>query len=310
MMKRTSDGQCIAPATKKMSPGDFGVTGDTRLYWLGQAGFVLNTRGVVLLLDPLLITMPGPTSETGMELLNPWPIDVTEVPRVDAVLYTHTDNNHLGPETAKALMKLDPIFIGTMYTKEKLTKLGAFPVRCLSGVPQAGTPWRGKNGNSFDIGSAKIELLPADHPWQLADPEKYGRVFGPEDCCGYKITTQDGIFVFPGDTRLMKHHLELRNITVLTLDVCTDPYHMGPQGTAVLANHMEDVLLVPCHYGTFKSDSSVHNGDPEAILGGIRGGYNRGRILAPGEPLTLVNGKEIKPRGATINPALFPEFQA
>jgi L-ascorbate metabolism protein UlaG (beta-lactamase superfamily) len=294
MMQRTSNGQCIAPATKKMSSGDFSVTGDTRLYWLGQAGFVLNTRGVLLLLDPLLITIPEtpPISETGMELLNPWPIDLAELPRVDAVLYTHTDNDHLGPETAKALMKLDPIFIGTVYCKEKLTELGASPVRCLSGVP-ASTPRRGKNGNSFDMGSAKIELLPADHPWQLSDPVKYGRVFGPEDCCGYKITTQDGVFVFPGDTRLMKHHLDLRNVTVLALDVSANPYHLGIQGAVVLANHLEDVLLVPYHYGTFKSDNTAHTGDPQVVLGGIQDGVRRGRILAPGQPLILQNGKEV-----------------
>jgi L-ascorbate metabolism protein UlaG (beta-lactamase superfamily) len=279
-----------------MSVGDFGVTGDTRLYWLGQAGFVLNTRGVVVLLDPLLVTRPGtpPTSETGLELLNPWPIDIAELPRVDAVLYTHTDADHLGPETARALIKLDPIFISTVYCKEKLTELGASPVRCLSGVP-ACTPRRGNCGNSFDIGSAKIELLSADHPWQLSDPEKHGRIFGPEDCCGYKITTQDGVFVFPGDTRLMKHHLDLRNITVLALDVSADPYHLGIQGATVLANRLEDVLLALCHYGTFRSDASAHAGDPEAVLGGIRGGAKRGRILAPGEPLILKDGIEISP---------------
>jgi L-ascorbate metabolism protein UlaG (beta-lactamase superfamily) len=294
MMQRM-DGQCIAPAAAKMSFGDFGATADTRLYWLGQAGFVLNTRGVVLLLDPLLVTVPGPppAGETGLELLGPWPLEVTEIPRVDAVLYTHTDDDHLGPETAKALMKLDPIFIGTQYCKEKLTDLGASPVRCLSGVPLAGTPRRGKNGNSFDMGSAKIELLPADHPWQLSDPVKHGRVFGPEDCCGYKIITQDGAFVFPGDTRLMKHHLDLQNITVLVLDVSTDSYHLGIQGATVLANHLKDALIVPCHYGTFKSDNPAHNGDPEAVLGGIQDGLRRVRILAPGQPLILRNGREI-----------------
>jgi L-ascorbate metabolism protein UlaG (beta-lactamase superfamily) len=296
-----SNGQCVAPAARKMSSGDFGVIEDTRLYWLGQAGFVLNTRGVVLLLDPLLVTGPGSLSETGLELLNPWPIDAAELPRVDAVLYTHTDNDHLGPETAKNLMKLDPIFIGTLYCKDRLTELGASPVRCLSGVP-AGTPRRGKNGNSFDMGSAKIELLPADHPWQLSDPDKYGRIFGPEDCCGYKITTQDGVFVFPGDTRLMKHHLDLRNITVLALDVSTDPYHLGAQGATVLANRLEDVLLVPYHYGTLKSDNSAHNGDPGPILRGIRDGVRRGRILAPGEPLILRDGKEISPETSKSQP--------
>jgi L-ascorbate metabolism protein UlaG (beta-lactamase superfamily) len=297
MMQRTVQGQCIAPTTIKMSSKDFGEIADTRLYWLGQAGFVLNTRGVVLLLDPLLLTGPGTpaVSETGAELLVAWPIDAADIPRADAVLYTHTDDDHLGPQTAKTLMNLDPIFIGTLYCKDRLTELGASPVRCLSGVPLAGPPRRGKNGNSFDLEGTQIELLPADHPWQLSDPERYDWIFGPEDCCGYKITTQDGIFVFPGDTRLMKHHLDLRNITVLALDVSPDPYHLGVQGAAVLANHLGDSLLVPYHYGTFKSDSSAHKGDPEAVLGNIQNGRSRGRILAPGEPLILRDGKEVNP---------------
>jgi L-ascorbate metabolism protein UlaG (beta-lactamase superfamily) len=277
-----------------MSPDDFGVLADTRLYWLGQAGFVLNTRGAVLLVDPLLVTRPGPpaVSETGEELLGVWPLEGSEIPRIDAVLYTHTDEDHLGPETAKLLMGLDPIFIGTQYCKDRLIDLGASPVRCLAGVPQAGTPRRGKAGNSFDIGSAKIELLPADHPWQLSDPVKYGRVFGPEDCCGYRITTQDGIFVFPGDTRLMKHHLDLRDVTVLALDVSPDPYHLGIQGAAVLASYLADALLVPCHYGTFKGTGAAYSGDPELVLERIPESGRRSRILAPGEPLVLLEGKE------------------
>jgi L-ascorbate metabolism protein UlaG (beta-lactamase superfamily) len=295
MMQRTVEGQCIAPAAVKMSPEDFGVIGDTRLYWLGQAGFLLNTRGVVLLVDPLLITGPGTPalSETGEEMLGPWPIEGVDIPRVDAVLYTHTDEDHLGPQTAKLLMGLDPIFIGTQFCRDRLMDLGASPVRCLAGTPQAGTPRRGKNGNSFDMGGAKIELLPADHPWQLSDPMKYGRVFGTEDCCGYRITTQDGIFVFPGDTRLMKHHLDLRKVTVLALDVSPDPYHLGVQGATVLAAYVPDALLVPYHYGTFKSTSAAHAGDPELVLGGIPDGVRRSRVLAPGEPLTLLEGKEL-----------------
>ncbi|MDR1970954.1 MAG: MBL fold metallo-hydrolase [Treponema sp.] len=286
----------------KMTQEDFGSIADTRLFWLGQAGFMLNVRGVILLVDPLLVASPKSagsgvpaSSETGEELLGPWPIDAAEVPRADAVLYTHTDDDHLGPETARILMKLDPVFIGTLYCKDRLEELGASPVRCLSGIPQAGTPRRGKHGNTFDMRGVKIELLPADHPWQLSDPGRFGRVFGPEDCCGFKVTTQDGIFVFPGDTRLMKHHIELRDITALALDVSGDPYHLGVQGATVLANHLEDSLLIPCHYGTFKSDSPTHSGDPEAMLAGIRDGLRRGRLLAPGQPLVLREGRESGP---------------
>jgi L-ascorbate metabolism protein UlaG (beta-lactamase superfamily) len=294
MMQRTPEGQCIAPAAQKMTAEDFGPAGNTRLFWLGQAGFMLNVRGIIFLVDPLLAARSGAPllCETGDELFGPWPLDLKEIPRLDAVLYTHTDNDHLGPETAEFLMHLDPVFIGTPHCKDRLQELGAFPVRCLSGIPQSGAPKRGKNGNTFDMGGAVIELLPADHPWQLSDPDKYSMVFGPEDCCGFKITTPDGVFVFPGDTRLMKHHIELRDVTVLALDVSRDPYHLGLQGAAALANSLKDALLVPCHYGTFRSGALAHSGDPEEVLGRIEGGGRRGRILAPGQPLILRGGKE------------------
>jgi L-ascorbate metabolism protein UlaG (beta-lactamase superfamily) len=294
MMRRTPEGQCIAPVFQKISAKDFGSTGDTRLFWLGQGGFMLNVRGIIFLVDPLLVARPGnpALSETGLELFGPWPLAAEEIPRLDAVLYTHTDDDHLGPETAKLLMELDPVFIGTPFCKDRLQELGASPVRCLSGIPQSGAPKRGKNGNTFDMGGAKIELLPADHPWQLSAPDKYGPVFGPADCCGFKITTQDGVFVFPGDTRLMKHHIEMRGITILALDVSPDPYHLGLQGAVVLANSLKDALLVPYHYGTFRSGSPAHSGDPEEVLGSIEGAERRSRILAPGQPLILREGKE------------------
>jgi L-ascorbate metabolism protein UlaG (beta-lactamase superfamily) len=294
MMQRTVEGQCIAPVSQQMSAENFGPVRDTRLFWLGQAGFMLNVRGIIFLVDPLLVVRPGnpALSETGDELFGPWPLNAEEIPRLDAVLYTHADGDHLGPETASHLMKLDPVFISTPFCRDRLQELGASPVRCLSGIPQSGPPKRGKNGNAFDMGGTKIELLPADHPWQLSDPDKFGMVFGPADCCGFKITTQDGVFVFPGDTRLMKHHIEMRDITVLALDVSRDPYHLGLQGAAVLAKRLKDALLVPCHYGTFRSGSPAHSGDPEDVLGSIEGGLRRGRILAPGQPLVLREGKE------------------
>ncbi|MDR0400658.1 MAG: MBL fold metallo-hydrolase [Treponema sp.] len=294
MMQRTKEGQCMAPPVQKIPVDAFGPAKDTRLFWLGQAGFMLNARGIILLLDPLLITRAGDPvlSETGSEMFAPWPIEAEQIPRTDAVLYTHTDDDHLGPETAKILMKLDPVFIGTPYCRDRLQELGASPVRCLSGVPLC-TSKRGKNGNTFDIGEVVIEILPADHPWQLLDPDAYGRVFGPEDCCGFRVTTMDGVFVFPGDTRLMKHHIEMQGVAVLALDVSQDPYHLGLQGAAVLTKHLKDSLLIPYHYGTFRSDSPAHSGDPEEVLGGIEDGLRRGRILAPGQPLILREGKEI-----------------
>ncbi|GHT56359.1 hypothetical protein FACS1894109_05060 [Spirochaetia bacterium] len=107
MLRYTCGGQCTAPLTLKMNAADFLPRSDTVFYWMGAAGFMLNARGTVLLLDPLLQTLPAASadkperSEIGLEMLIQWPIEAVAVPRADAVLYTHTDDDHLVPASLR-----------------------------------------------------------------------------------------------------------------------------------------------------------------------------------------------------------------
>ncbi|MDR2751643.1 MAG: MBL fold metallo-hydrolase [Clostridiales bacterium] len=277
--------QCRAPDTIPMNADAFAPRDDTALYWLAGAGFLLNSRGKTILVDPVLTTRVEQPNvcETGLPLLVDYPIDAKSIPMVDAVLYTHIDNDHLGPVTAGILMALDPLFVGTPLVCQTLMDRGVKRYHS------------GNAGDITTIGTCIVEITPADHPWQLLDPWNYGRAFEPGDCCGFKITTPDGTFLFTGDTRLMKAHLDIAGIDVLALDVSRCRYHLGVDGAAVLANSLEDAILIPYHYGTFDCpDNVAHNGDPRDVLARVKNAAARTRNLAPGQPFVIANGREMQ----------------
>lgn len=270
----------------KITKEAFNTSDSTSISWLASAGFLMNIRGTIILIDPVLMTNPGQEniSEAGLRMSIPYPIKATDIPRVDAVLYTHPDNDHLGQLTAQAVAHLNPRFIGPHTVFHRLAQIGINP----KDIETCRT------GDIIKINDITIEITPADHPWQLQDPQRCGKPFRSGDCCGFIVTTPDARCFFPGDTRLMEEHLKIRDIDLLALDVSLDPFHLNHSGAIVLANSMPEAVLVPIHYGTYDvPDKPAHCGDPKDVFDKTRNGNERSRILAPGEFLTFKNRIEI-----------------
>ena len=72
-MLKNEKGQAVAPKTVIMTKKDFEDQGNTRVYWLGGGGAMINDRGTVIMIDPLL-------EGFDMPLLIDMPIDVKDVP--------------------------------------------------------------------------------------------------------------------------------------------------------------------------------------------------------------------------------------
>jgi L-ascorbate metabolism protein UlaG (beta-lactamase superfamily) len=71
----------------------------TLVTWLGMAGVLLNVRGTILLIDPLisLVEVDGQLrSEAGYTLRVPLPIQARQIPRADLVMVTHADEDQTG----------------------------------------------------------------------------------------------------------------------------------------------------------------------------------------------------------------------
>lgn len=147
--------------TVPMDAKAFANRGDTAVTWLGGAGFLVNCRGTIILIDPVLSLSPDQEgcSEVGLKLKIALPILADQLPRVDYVLYTHSDSDHLGPLTALVLAQKGAKFFGTYRVYHALTQLGVSPVQAF--VCREEEP--------VQLGGITVDVTPADHPWQLKD---------------------------------------------------------------------------------------------------------------------------------------------
>ncbi|MFH0910202.1 MAG: MBL fold metallo-hydrolase [Planctomycetota bacterium] len=260
---------------RKIGPDFFAPRADTILAWLGMAGVLINARGTVFLIDPLLTVLRRDgreMSESEERFLFPLPIEAKEVPRADAVLYTHADDDHFGPATARTLLALTPLFVAPALVGEKLSALGVPRERMRDATHSLEIP----------VGTSMVEVTPALHDHQKVNP--YRR----EDCCGYLVKTPDGTIWHPGDTRLIDELLSVRGVDVFFFDVAPARAHLGPEGSAALAKSSGAKKLIAYHYGTFDLPGQAWaSSDPEDSLSHLEGLLDRFVILQPGEILRL-----------------------
>jgi L-ascorbate metabolism protein UlaG (beta-lactamase superfamily) len=249
---------------------------ETAVAWLGMAGVVVNARGTILLIDPLITTVSSKGQrlcESGHSLKFPLPLQAVDVPRVDAVLYTHADGDHLGRWTAATLAaRLGPTFFAPPPVGRALQGVGVSEERIVVARDFASTR----------VGQAEVVVTPALHDWQAERPWQRG------DCCGYLIHTPDGTIWHPGDTRLIDELLDVRGVDVLFFDVAAVDAHLGPKGSARLAESCGAQALIAYHYGTFDLPPGTYGScDPRDALPYVAGLSARYLQLNPGELLRL-----------------------
>jgi L-ascorbate metabolism protein UlaG (beta-lactamase superfamily) len=261
--------QAKAPPTQPFGAEAFGRSDGTTLRWLGMAGFLINSRGSTLMVDPLL-------EGFDMPLLITFPIASKDVLRLDAVLVTHSDNDHYSVPTNKALASVTRTFHSTHYVDTLMKRDGLRSVG--HGI-----------GDKFTVGPVRVTVTPADHDWQNAMPARPGaRRFRKEDSAGFWIETPDGTIWAPGDSRLIpEHHLKMPAPDAMLFDFSDSEFHFTLAGAVRMANAYPDTPLLLYHWGSVNAPTfTPFNGDPWTLFGLVKN-PGRIRVLAPGETFTL-----------------------
>jgi L-ascorbate metabolism protein UlaG (beta-lactamase superfamily) len=260
--------QARAPQTQPFDAEAFKAADTTVLRWLGMAGFLINSRGTTLMIDPLL-------GGFDMPVMIDFPIAAAAVPTLDAVLVTHSDNDHYSVPTCGDLAGVTREYHSTQYVA--------------SLMQQQGLPAYGHDiGGHFAIGPVRVEVTPADHAWQNKSPGASDRIFKPEDCCGFWIDTPDGTIWAPGDSRLIPHHhLRMPTPDAMLFDFSDSEWHFGLDGAIAMANAYPDTPLLLYHWGSVDApDFPPFNADPDSLPDRIEN-PERIQLLAPGEPFML-----------------------
>ena len=258
--------QARAPKTQNFNAKAFQPSQKTIIRWLGNAGFFINARGTTLMVDPLLKGFDIPSLIT-------MPIDPTAVPHLDAVLITHSDNDHFSIPTLSALAEKTRVFHSVHYV-DSLMKL---------------QNWNSVGhgiGDTFTVGSVNITTTPADHACQNHFPGAT-RYFKFDDFCGFWMETPDGTIWATGDSRLLDAHLQLEAPDAIFFDFSDSQWHFGLDGAVKIANTYPNAALLLCHWGSVDAPQMKEfNGDPE-VLKKLVVNPERIHVLAPGEPFQL-----------------------
>lgn len=259
--------QARAPQTQPFGPEEFAPAEGTVIRWLGNAGALLNSRGTTLMIDPLLKGYDLP-------LLIDYPIEPEAVPALDAVLLTHSDNDHFSRATCEAIGARCRGYHGPHYVASLVRELGL--------------PGMGHGiGESFAVGGVTVTLTPADHAWQNDNPGLADRVFQPEDFCGFRLDTPDGSVWAVGDSRLMPEHLTMKTPDAILFDFSDNSWHIGLDNAVRLANAYPHTPLILWHWGSVDApDMDPFNGDPAELKRRISN-PERALALAPGQAYEL-----------------------
>ncbi len=261
-------GQAVPGRTISMGEEAFEKGEVTDIYWLGNAGAMINSRGTVLLIDPVL-------SGFDMPLLIHMPLTEREVPRVDGVLITHCDNDHYSRKTCRELALVTSGFHAPAYVARLMQE-------------EIKVPGIGHGiGEYFQVGEVQITLTPAWHNWQNESPKHHTRTFAREDYCGFWLDTPDGSIWAVGDSRLLEEQLHMPTPDAILLDFSDSRWHIGLAGAVRLAAAYPDTPLLLWHWGSVDAPEwKEFNGDPEKFRSQIVN-PERVVVLYPGEAYPL-----------------------
>ena len=147
MKVRTNErGQAVPAGTEHIGPDAFEKIGNTQVRWLTGGAAMINARGTVIMIDPVL-------EGFDMPLVYEPPIAPDEVKRIDGFLVTHVDNDHFSRPTIRDTKDVTGEWHSTQYVARLMKE---------DGIASCGHDI----GDEFDVGCVHVRLTPAWHNWQ------------------------------------------------------------------------------------------------------------------------------------------------
>lgn len=257
-------GQAVAPSTIQILEPAFDMQNHTSIYWLGNGGIMINSRGTIIMIDPLLKGFDLP-------LLVDVPIKLDNIPLIDGLLITHYDNDHYSKDTCIGVVDVcksyhAPKFVANAMKEEiNINSIGH------------------NINDSFLVKDVSVTLTKAWHNWQNHSSKYQYRNWEMEDYCGYLLDTKDGSIWLPGDSRLLDEHLLMEEPKVILLDFSDNDWHITLNGAITLANNYPNSDLICIHWGTVDAPTmTAFNANPLDLFDKVIN-PSRIKILAVGQ---------------------------
>ncbi|MEO0580678.1 MAG: MBL fold metallo-hydrolase [Bacteroidota bacterium] len=233
--------QKIAPESLTEKPDSL-----MRLTWFGHSTFLIEWNEKIILFDPIFSQYAAPHHWFGRKRYHSqMPIDITQLPEIDAVIISHDHYDHLDYESIDQLKEKTghffvPLGVDNHLRKwdipeDKISKMDWWDEQAFNGLTVAFTPSRHMSGRGLNDQSATLW-----GSWVLQSDTKklyfsgdggYGKHFK-------EIGKRYGGF----DIALM----ECGQYNKLWADV-----HMMPEQTVQAGQDVGAKMIVPIHWGAF-----------------------------------------------------------
>lgn len=268
------------------------ITGnDERIWWLGHASLLLRLQGLYLLTDPVFSRRASPLPFIGPVRKTPVPLNLSELPQLDAVLISHNHYDHLDNATVRQISRRFPDvhYFVPLGLKSWFTKRGIRRVTELDW-------WQ-----SFSWKGIAVTAVPAQH-WSMRSPWDRNRSLW----CGWVIESPRLRFWFSGDTGYSEDLLEIPR-RLGPLDAVAIPigayaprwlmasHHMDPQQAVRLWQQMGRPKTLPIHWGVFELADEALDEPPEELLSALSAAGEKGQGFIPtgiGQSLPLYKNNE------------------
>ena len=225
-------------------------SGQWRMWWLGQSGFLIKWEGRYCLLDPYLsdsLTKKYASTDKPHIRMTELVLAPEMLDCVDVVSSSHNHTDHLDAETLKPLRHVNPDLAMVIpeanrsFVVERLQCDPAWPIGLSDGAQR-------------EVQGFRFVGIPAAHETLAVDE------FGQYQFMGYIITFGGWTLYHSGDTLLyegMVDRLKPWNVDVALLPINgRDPIrrvagNLNGRQAAQLAKDIGARLVVPCHYDMF-----------------------------------------------------------
>ena len=232
---------------------------DMRVVFINHATFLVQTRGINILTDPVFSDRCSPVGFAGPKRVHEPGIDIEKLPTIDLVIISHDHYDHLDTESLDFLIERDNpiIFVGEGVSK-----------RLSDNAKVVELNWWDEFKYNEDL---SVNFVPGQHFSGRSLTDSYSTLWG-----GYMLDFKNSKIFFAGDTGYADHFKQISS-KYGDVDFSFIPigaylprdfmkfFHMDPNEAVMAHNDIKSKYTLAMHYGTFRLAAEGIN-DPTETL--------------------------------------------
>ena len=263
---------------------------ELRVVWMGHSSVLIEIDGYRILTDPVWSERCSPSSIYGPKRFHPVPIEIEQLPKLDAVIishnhYDHLDKNALTKLSEKGTIFLVPLGVGAHLEgwgidSSQIVEFDWWDEYTIEGtdLKLAATPAQHFSGRGMFTKRNASQWL----TWAILG--KTQRVFFCGDTGEFPGLAEIGEKYGPFDICLMKIGAYGDNWPDL---------HLTPEQSVRVHQMLKGDLFIPIHWGTFNLAFHDWFDPPERLLDAVADNKIKLAIPKPGQPVVYSDPPEL-----------------